>query len=84
MTQSGSEQQPQIIDSEGSSYKNWSDISAAVRRQDEQQFANSSNRQNPRLGKAAGNELEHLGQFLQRSGDQVDGMQLAGWTFSIR
>jgi len=39
-------------------------ISAAVRRQDEQQFANSSNRQNPRLGKAAGNELEHLGQFF--------------------
>lgn len=84
MTQSGSDQQPQIIDSESSSYKKWSEISAAVRRQDNQQFANSSNRQNSRLGKAVGNELEHLGQFLQRSGDQeIDGMQLAGAGLSL-
>lgn len=84
MRQPGSDQQPQIIDSESSSYKKWSEISAAVRRQDNQQFANSSNRQNPRPGKVAGNELEHLGQFLQRSGDQeIDGMQLAGAGLSL-
>jgi len=42
-------QQPQIIDSEGSSLQ--CGASCGSGRQDEQQFHNSSNRQNPRPGK---------------------------------